>query len=77
MLSIVQPVIWMGLFWKAMNIGALLSGNPSIPPDLAQQFMLQTFGTSDYFSYMSVGIMAFVALFTTMFMACRSYGIGV
>jgi ABC-2 type transport system permease protein len=67
MLSIVQPVIWMGLFGKAMNIGALLSGNPSIPPDLAQQFMLQTFGTSDYFSYMSVGIVAFVALFTTMF----------
>jgi ABC-2 type transport system permease protein len=29
--------------------------------------MKNTFGTSDYFSYMSVGIVSFVTLFTTMF----------
>jgi len=67
LMSIVQPVIWMGLFGKAMNIGAVFSNSPGIPPDVAKQIMLQTFGTSDYFSYMAVGMISFVVLFTTMF----------
>ncbi len=85
-LSIIQPLIWMGLFGRAMNIGAILTSNPitlpSINPPLLpeQQFQLgqalsnvstqimeKTFGTSDYFSYMSIGIISFVTLFTTMF----------
>jgi ABC-2 type transport system permease protein len=85
-LSIIQPLIWMGLFGRAMNIGAILTSNPiSIPPlnppltfdqqiELAKAFsnattqiMQTTFGTSDYFSYMSVGIVSFVVLFTAMF----------
>jgi ABC-2 type transport system permease protein len=76
----------MGLFGRAMNIGAILTSNPiTLPPitppltaqqlaQLAQAFsgfstqiMEKTFGTSDYFSYMSVGIVSFVVLFTTMF----------
>lgn len=88
-LSIVQPLIWMGLFGRAMNLGALVTnfnvtlpanitvmiGNQTIPQDVlentiknaSQSFFTQTFGTTDYFSYMSVGIIAFVVLFTTMF----------
>ncbi len=66
-ISIVQPVIWMGLFGKAMNINAMFTNNPNIPPEFANQIMRQTFGTSDYFSYMAVGILSFVSLFTTMF----------
>jgi len=31
------------------------------------RIMENTFGTSDYFSFMSVGIVSFVTLFTTMF----------
>jgi ABC-2 type transport system permease protein len=86
-LSIIQPVLWMGLLGKAMNIGAIFSGSTfAIPPEVAQQFSptqlqllgtyfagLQTtilkgaFNTTDYFSFMAVGMIAFTALFTTMF----------
>ncbi len=68
-LSIIQPVLWLGLFGKAMNLTAIFTNNPSIPSNFAslgQQIMTETFGT-DYFSFMSVGIITFVALFTTMF----------
>ncbi len=77
----------MGLFGRAMNIGAILSNTqltiPTVPgvdstvvaqvvAALASQFnpskiMENTFGTADYFSYMSVGIVSFVVLFTAMF----------
>lgn len=86
-LSIIQPILWMGLLGKAMNIGAMFSGGTfAIPPQLAQQFSpaqlsllggyfagLQTsilqsaFNTTDYFSFMAVGMISFTALFTTMF----------
>lgn len=86
-LSIIQPVLWMGLLGKAMNIGAIFSGGTfALPPEVAQQFNptqlqllgtyfagLQTtilksaFNTTDYFSFMAVGMIAFTALFTTMF----------
>jgi len=84
-LSIIQPLIWMGLFGRAMNISAIFSQNPitiqpipGIDPSVidrinqailnaSTQIMEKTFGTSDYFSYMSVGIISFVTLFTAMF----------
>jgi ABC-2 type transport system permease protein len=86
-LSIIQPIIWMGLFGKALNIGALFSGGTfALPPQIASQFTLpqlqllgsyfsglQTsilqgaFNTTDYFSFMAVGMISFTALFTTMF----------
>ena len=65
LLSIIQPIIWMGLLGKAMNIGAIIPTNiPGVSPGLILQ---QTLGTSDYFSFMAVGMIAFTALFTTMF----------
>jgi len=64
LLSIIQPIIWMGLLGKAMNIGALIPKVPGIDPGTVMQ---QTLGTSDYFSFMAVGMIAFTALFTTMF----------
>jgi ABC-2 type transport system permease protein len=86
-LSIIQPLIWMGLFGRSMNIGAIFTSNQITIPQisgvdplvvakvvgaLSSQFnvtkiMENTFGTSDYFSFMSVGIVSFVTLFTTMF----------
>jgi len=86
-LSIIQPLIWMGLFGRTMNISAIFSNYqitipqiPGVAPSvvaqvvaaLSSQFnvtkiMENTFGTSDYFSFMSVGIVSFVTLFTTMF----------
>lgn len=64
MLSIVQPILWMGLLGKAMNIGALIPSIPGVDP---ATILKGTLGTSDYFSFMSVGMIAFTALFTTMF----------
>lgn len=61
-MSLVQPIIWMGLFGKAFNLSALASSNPA-----AQQGFLATFGTTDYFSYMAIGMLSFVVLFATMF----------
>ena len=96
LMAILQPVLWMGLFGKAMNIGNMFSssnisisdivlpGVALIPPQsgsitisgtaLSQMFanfgptlMKNIFGVTDYFSYMSVGMISFIVMFTTMF----------
>jgi ABC-2 type transport system permease protein len=86
MLSIIQPILWMGLLGKAMNIGAIFTGtsfplpqlNPPLTPQQLQQLggyfaglqssiMQGAFSTTDYFSFMAVGMISFTALFTTMF----------
>ena len=86
LLSIIQPILWMGLLGKAMNIGAIFTGtsfplpqlNPQLTPQQLQQLgvyfnglqssiMQGAFNTTDYFSFMAVGMIAFTALFTTMF----------
>jgi ABC-2 type transport system permease protein len=65
LLSIIQPILWMGLLGKSMNISALIPTNiPGVNPGTILQ---GTLGTSDYFSFMAVGMIAFTALFTTMF----------
>jgi len=64
-LSMIQPILWMGLLGKSMNIGALIPTN--IPGIDSKTIMEQTFGTSDYFSFMAVGMIGMTALFTTMF----------
>lgn len=61
-MSIVQPIIWMVLFGKAFNLTALAGSTPG-----AMAGFTSIFGTSDYFSFMSVGILSFVVLFATMF----------
>lgn len=102
-MAVLQPLIWMGLFGKAMNLEGIFSsanlGNMSVPditfpgyalvppsagnvtvPSavLAQMFqqvfanigptiMKNIFGVADYFSYMSVGMISFIVMFTTMF----------
>jgi len=64
LLSIIQPILWMGLLGKAMNIGALI---PSTIPGGPGTILQTELGTSDYFSFMAVGVISFTALFTTMF----------
>jgi ABC-2 type transport system permease protein len=64
-ITIIQPVIWMGLLGKAMNLGALIPSNiPGVDP---QEVLKATLGTGDYFSFMAVGMITFTVLFTTMF----------
>lgn len=84
-MSIIQPVLWIGLFGKAMNLQAIFSSSSitlppptNIPPqylpalqewitDMSNQVFQGAFGTSDYFSFMAIGMLSFLILFTTMF----------
>jgi ABC-2 type transport system permease protein len=76
-MSLIQPFIWLALFGKAMNFGAIFTGSSfnvpgfnipkSILNGLSRQIMQSTFGTTDYFSFLAVGMLAFISLFTAMF----------
>ncbi|RLI19767.1 hypothetical protein DRO54_07775, partial [Candidatus Bathyarchaeota archaeon] len=95
---VLQPLLWMGLLGKSMNIGALFSANNiNLPPQisipgnailypnglqgvilngtkLSQMFaeigsevMHNTFGVTDYFSFMAIGMVSMIVMTTTMF----------
>lgn len=85
-LTLIQPIIWLGLLGNALNLSSLVSPSsftaPQINPPLTAQQLAQlgsyfqglgsniltsTFGTTSYISFMAVGMMAFTAVFTTMF----------
>ena len=87
-LTLIQPVLWLGLLGNALNLGSLVSSGSFDITSLAQQLQLtpaqitglqgffsnmgdtilqSTFGTTSYISFMAVGMIAFTALFTTMF----------
>jgi ABC-2 type transport system permease protein len=63
-MGIIQPILWLALLGKAMNIGNIVTGIPGINPT---QVMMHTFGTKDYFSFMSMSMVAFTVVFTTAF----------
>ncbi len=87
LLTLIQPVIWLGLLGNALNLGSLVSGGSIAFPaeieklltpaqvsviqqfldDLGPRILQDTFGTTSYISFMAVGMIAFTALFTTMF----------
>jgi ABC-2 type transport system permease protein len=98
---VLQPLIWMGLLGKSMNIGGLFSANninlqgpipipssavifPPVPPgttnvfingtllsqmidEMGSSIMQNTFGVTDYFSFMAVGMVSMIVMTTTMF----------
>ncbi|MCP8309262.1 MAG: ABC transporter permease [archaeon] len=79
-MMIIQPVMWMGLFGQAFNLTGFVRIPDDIvsqlPPNIASQLsnifnriMTDFFGTAniDYFSYMAVGMLSVVVLFTSMF----------
>ncbi len=76
-MSLVQPIIWLGLFGKAMNLGAMFNGSEfnipglnipaSVLNTLGATLMKSIFGTTSYFSYLAVGMLSFITLFTAMF----------
>ncbi len=63
-MGILQPILWLALLGKAMNIGNIVTGIPGIDPKIV---MMHTFGTPDYFSFMSMSMVAFTVVFTTAF----------
>jgi len=68
-ISLIQPVIWMGLFGKALNFssfitaGAGAAGNPAA----VNAAMLAFFGTTSYFSYLVCGMLVFIVVFNSAF----------
>jgi ABC-2 type transport system permease protein len=66
LISLIQPVVWLGIFGKALNFGAFIS---SAGGSQAEQnaILLQVFGTTSYFSFLSVGMLASIILFTSAF----------
>jgi ABC-2 type transport system permease protein len=64
--SLIQPVVWLALFGKALNFGTFISGSGA---SVAEQniIMLNFFGTTSYFSFLGCGMLAFVVLFTSAF----------
>lgn len=57
-MTLIQPIVWLGLFGQAFNFGTFL------PPS---QIPLIFSGAPDYFSFMALGMLAVNALFTCMF----------
>ena len=86
LLTILQPIVWMGLLGKSLNIGAIFSTS-KIPPiafnppltlaqlgqlsssihGLSASIMKNTFGVTDYFSFMAMGMVTFATLFTASY----------
>ena len=102
-MAIIQPIMWMVLFGKSMNIGAILSSNTmtnvmipdikipgyllnppvdgvvTIPGNVASDILRNmlsgislkavesVFGVSDYFSYLAVGMISMITIFTSTF----------
>jgi ABC-2 type transport system permease protein len=64
--SLIQPIVWLGLFGKALNFGSFISGSGA---SVAQQdaILKSFFGTTSYFSFLSCGMLAFIVLFTSAF----------
>jgi len=76
LLSLVQPILWIGIFGKAMNFASMFkSASLEIPgltvpkqiiDEIGSLVLKQTFGTTDYFSFLAVGMLSFIVLFTSM-----------
>jgi len=57
-MTLIQPIVWLGLFGQAFNFGAF------IPPE---QIPIYFAGAPDYFSFLAVGMLGVITLFTCMF----------
>jgi ABC-2 type transport system permease protein len=75
-MSLVQPILWLALFGKAMNLGSLFTSSslqipglniPSqVMDELGRDIMLKVFGVTDYFSFLAAGMLSFIVLFMSM-----------
>jgi len=66
-ISLIQPVVWLGLFGKAFNFTAVFSSQPGVTQSAVDALNLKTFGTTSYFSFLGAGMLAFIILFTAAF----------
>jgi ABC-2 type transport system permease protein len=65
-ISLIQPVVWLGLFGKAMNFGAFISGAGGSQAQQSAIF-LGIFGTTSYFSFLACGMLSSIILGTSAF----------
>jgi ABC-2 type transport system permease protein len=66
-ISLIQPIVWLGLFGKALNFGAFISSQPGVTPAQVNQINLSIFGTTSYYSFLAAGMLSFIILFTAAF----------
>ncbi len=62
-MTIIQPIVWLALFGQAFNIGQLFTQSGAPPSAFSAAFG----GASNYFSFMSIGMLTVIVLFTCMF----------
>lgn len=74
--SIITPLIWIAFFGKSMNIRGLFATGAisSLPPQfqavaekMINESLKNAFGTTDYFTFFSAGMLAVFSLFQSMF----------
>jgi ABC-2 type transport system permease protein len=65
-ISLIQPLVWLGLFGKALNFGSFISASGA-PASVQTAEFLKFFGVTSYFSFLSAGMLAFIILFTAAF----------
>lgn len=63
--SLIQPIVWLALFGKALNFGTIIASSGSASQQSA--ILESIFGTTSYFSFLACGMLAFVVLFTSAF----------
>ena len=67
-ISLVQPVIWMGLFGKALNFSSFITaGSTGATTQQTDAILTSFFGTTSYFSYLVCGMLVFIILFSSSF----------
>jgi ABC-2 type transport system permease protein len=69
-ISLIQPVIWMGLFGKALNFSSFITaGSASSGASTAatDAILKGFFGTTSYFSYLVCGMLVFIVVFNSAF----------
>ena len=65
--SLIQPIVWLALFGKALNFGAIITSTASTSQAQQDAILQGIFGTASYFSFLAYGMLAFVVLFTSAF----------
>lgn len=74
--SLVTPLLWIALFGKSFNLQALLNppAGQALPPETVEAFrsmveerIASLFGTTDYFTFVSTGMLVVFAVFQGMF----------
>nr|KJR71728.1 MAG: multidrug ABC transporter permease [Vulcanisaeta sp. AZ3] len=74
-ISLIQPIVWLAFFGKSMNFISMFASGLNIPglnipkqviDEIASEVLKVNFGTTDYFSFLAVGMLSFITLFTSL-----------